>query len=81
VTSLLVEGGGETNASFLLNGLAQRVAFFYSPKILGGQDVYKAVAGEGVIKLSDAIQLRDVEWKKAGDDLAMTAVVQQANLR
>ncbi len=28
VTSLLVEGGGETNASFLLNGLAQRVAFF-----------------------------------------------------
>ena len=27
VTSLLVEGGGEVNASFLLGGLAQRVAF------------------------------------------------------
>ena len=36
VTNLLVEGGGETNASFLLNGLAQRVAFFYAPNILGG---------------------------------------------
>jgi riboflavin biosynthesis pyrimidine reductase len=32
VTSLLVEGGGEVNASFLLGGLAQRVAFFYAPK-------------------------------------------------
>ena len=47
VTSLLVEGGGEVNASFLLGGFAQRVAFFYAPKILGGRDSLKAVAGEG----------------------------------
>jgi diaminohydroxyphosphoribosylaminopyrimidine deaminase/5-amino-6-(5-phosphoribosylamino)uracil reductase len=73
VTSLLVEGGGETNASFLFNGLAQRVAFFYAPKILGGSGSRKGVAGNGVTKLSDAVRLRDVEWKKAGDDLAMTA--------
>ena len=46
VTSLLVEGGGEVNASFLLGGFAQRVAFFYAPKILGGRDSRKAVAGE-----------------------------------
>jgi diaminohydroxyphosphoribosylaminopyrimidine deaminase/5-amino-6-(5-phosphoribosylamino)uracil reductase len=38
VTGLLVEGGGEVNASFLLGGLAQRIAFFYAPKILGGRD-------------------------------------------
>ncbi len=31
VTSLLVEGGGEVNASFLLGAFAQRVAFFYAP--------------------------------------------------
>ncbi len=73
VTSILVEGGGETNASFLLNGLAQRVAFFYAPKILGGRDARKAVAGEGVRKLSEAIQLEDIEWKKIGGDLMMTA--------
>ena len=75
VMSLLVEGGGETNASFLLNGLTQRVAFFYAPKILGGRDARKAVAGDGVTKLSDAIQLRDTEWQKVGADLAMTARV------
>ena len=81
MTSLLVEGGGETNASFLLNGLAQRVAFFYAPKILGGRDSRKAVAGNGVTKLSDAIHLRDVEWKKLGEDLMMTAMADSADLK
>jgi diaminohydroxyphosphoribosylaminopyrimidine deaminase/5-amino-6-(5-phosphoribosylamino)uracil reductase len=75
VTSLLVEGGGEVNASFLLGGFANRVAFFYAPKILGGRDSRKAVAGEGVKNLANAIQLREVEWKKIGDDLMMTALV------
>jgi diaminohydroxyphosphoribosylaminopyrimidine deaminase/5-amino-6-(5-phosphoribosylamino)uracil reductase len=75
VTSLLVEGGGEVNASFLLGGLAQRVAFFYAPKILGGRDSRKAVAGEGAQSLAEAIQLRDVEWKRLGPDLLLTARV------
>ena len=43
VTSLLVEGGGEVNALFLLGGFAQRVVFFYAPIILGGRDSRKAV--------------------------------------
>ena len=73
VTSLLVEGGGEVNASFLLGGLAQRVAFFYAPKILGGRDSRKAVAGDGAKSLAEALQLRDVEWKRIGPDLLLTA--------
>ncbi|HEY3932227.1 MAG TPA: bifunctional diaminohydroxyphosphoribosylaminopyrimidine deaminase/5-amino-6-(5-phosphoribosylamino)uracil reductase RibD [Verrucomicrobiae bacterium] len=75
VTGLLVEGGGEVNASFLLGGFAHRVAFFYAPKILGGFNSKKAVAGDGVKNLADAIQLREVEWKKIGGDLLMTALV------
>jgi len=75
VTSLLVEGGGEVNASFLLGGLAQRVAFFYAPKILGGRDARKAVAGDGAKSLSEVIQLRDVEWRRLGEDLLLTARV------
>jgi diaminohydroxyphosphoribosylaminopyrimidine deaminase/5-amino-6-(5-phosphoribosylamino)uracil reductase len=78
VTSLLVEGGGEVNASFLLGGFAQRVAFFYAPKILGGRDARKAVAGEGAKKLSEIIQLREVEWCRLGDDLLLTALVGRA---
>jgi diaminohydroxyphosphoribosylaminopyrimidine deaminase/5-amino-6-(5-phosphoribosylamino)uracil reductase len=75
ITSLLVEGGGEVNSSFLLGGFANRVAFFYAPKILGGRDSKKAVAGEGAKNLAEAIQLREVEWEKTGDDLMMTARV------
>jgi diaminohydroxyphosphoribosylaminopyrimidine deaminase / 5-amino-6-(5-phosphoribosylamino)uracil reductase len=75
VTSLLIEGGGEVNASFLLGGFAQRVAFFYAPKILGGRDACRAVAGEGAKSLSEVIQLRDIEWKRLGADLLLTARV------
>jgi diaminohydroxyphosphoribosylaminopyrimidine deaminase/5-amino-6-(5-phosphoribosylamino)uracil reductase len=75
VTSLLVEGGGEVHASFLLGGFAQRVAFFYAPKILGGRDSRKGVAGDGAKNLREVIQLRDVEWRKLGEDLLLTARV------
>jgi diaminohydroxyphosphoribosylaminopyrimidine deaminase/5-amino-6-(5-phosphoribosylamino)uracil reductase len=73
VTSLLVEGGGEVNASFLLGGLAQRVAFFYAPKILGGRDSRKAVAGDGAKRLREVLQLREVAWQRLGADLFLTA--------
>jgi len=75
VTSLLVEGGGEVNASFLLGGFAHRIAFFYAPKILGGRDSRKAVAGDGAKSLADALRLRDVEWRRLGPDLLLTARV------
>ena len=75
VTSLLVEGGGEVNASFLLGGFAQRVAFFYAPKILGGRTARKAVAGDGAQSLSEALTLSEVTWRKVGDDLLLTARV------
>jgi diaminohydroxyphosphoribosylaminopyrimidine deaminase/5-amino-6-(5-phosphoribosylamino)uracil reductase len=75
VTRLLVEGGGEVNAAFLLGGLAQRVAFFYAPKILGGSAARKAVAGEGAGSLRDVVGLREVQWRKVGDDLLLTALV------
>jgi diaminohydroxyphosphoribosylaminopyrimidine deaminase/5-amino-6-(5-phosphoribosylamino)uracil reductase len=75
VTSLLVEGGGEVNASFLFEGCAQRVAFFYAPKILGGRAARKGVAGAGAISLNEALQLQEVEWHKLGADLLLTAKV------
>ena len=80
VTSLLVEGGGEVNASFLLQGLAQRVVFFYAPKILGGRDSRKAVAGAGARRLGDALALNNVKWRKLGPDLMLTARVKERQI-
>lgn len=75
ITSLLVEGGGEVNASFLLGGFTQRVVFFYAPKVLGGRDSRKAVAGDGARNWNQVLNLRDVEWRQVGGDLMMTARV------
>jgi diaminohydroxyphosphoribosylaminopyrimidine deaminase/5-amino-6-(5-phosphoribosylamino)uracil reductase len=75
VTSLLVEGGGEVNASFLLQGLAQRVAFFYAPMILGGRDSRQAVAGEGAGTLAESLSLSEMEWRRLGPDWLLSARV------
>ncbi|HTI98542.1 MAG TPA: bifunctional diaminohydroxyphosphoribosylaminopyrimidine deaminase/5-amino-6-(5-phosphoribosylamino)uracil reductase RibD [Dongiaceae bacterium] len=76
VTNLLVEGGGEVNASFLLGGFAQRIAFFYAPKILGGRDSRKAVAGSGAQSLAEILPLTDLAWRQLGADLLLTAQVE-----
>ena len=75
VTRLLVEGGGEINASFLLSGLAHQIAFFFAPKILGGRDARRAVAGDGVEKPAEVINLERTEWRRMGPDLMLEARV------
>jgi diaminohydroxyphosphoribosylaminopyrimidine deaminase / 5-amino-6-(5-phosphoribosylamino)uracil reductase len=80
INALLVEGGGEVNASFLLGRLAQRVAFFYAPKILGGRDSRKAVAGEGAKKLNETVSFYSQQWRKVGPDLFLTARLAQTPL-
>jgi len=75
VTSLLVEGGGEVNASFLLQGLAQRVVFFYAPMILGGRDSRRAVAGDGARTLAESLSLTGLEWRQLGPDWLLSARV------
>ena len=59
VTSLLVEGGGEVQSSFLLGGLAHRIAFYYAPKILGGRHDRKAVAGIGARGWNEIVSLSE----------------------
>jgi diaminohydroxyphosphoribosylaminopyrimidine deaminase/5-amino-6-(5-phosphoribosylamino)uracil reductase len=70
VTNLLVEGGGEVNASFLLHGLAHRVAFFYAPKVIGGRDARKAVGGDD--SLRRPLRLHAIECRQHGPDLFLT---------
>lgn len=73
VTSVLVEGGGEANASFLLGRLAHRVVFFYAPMVIGGVDARKAVSGRGAEVMSEVLDLTDATWRRAGTDLVLTA--------
>lgn len=81
LTSLLVEGGGEVNAAFLEGGLAQRVAFFYAPLVLGGRKSRKGVAGEGITPPSLPLKMEQVKYRWLGPDLLMTARVVQTRVR
>jgi diaminohydroxyphosphoribosylaminopyrimidine deaminase / 5-amino-6-(5-phosphoribosylamino)uracil reductase len=73
ITSLLVEGGGVMNASFLLGGFAHRIAFFYAPMIIGGAQAARAVAGDGILDAAKGLRLSEVEWERLGPDLLLTA--------
>lgn len=75
VTSLLVEGGGEVQSSFLLGGLTHRIAFYYAPKILGGRHDRKAVAGIGAREWNEIVSLSEIHHRRLGPDLFLSARV------
>jgi len=76
VTHLMVEGGGEVNASFLEARLAHEVAFFYAPKVLGGHGSRRVIGGQGARSLAQATRLMEVQWCQVGEDLLMQARIQ-----
>ncbi len=73
ITSLLVEGGGEVHASFLRDGLAHRTAFFYAPKVFGGADAPRGIAGDGFQSLATAPVLANLRHRRIGPDLLVEA--------
>jgi diaminohydroxyphosphoribosylaminopyrimidine deaminase/5-amino-6-(5-phosphoribosylamino)uracil reductase len=75
IAHLLVEGGGETAASFLEEGLVDRVLFFIAPKIIGGKDAISAVGGIGVDRVDKAIRLRHAEVARIGEDILIKGYV------
>lgn len=78
VSSLLVEGGGEIHAAFLAAGAAQRIAFFYAPKILGGFAARRGIAGEGFGALQSVPRLHNLRNRLVGEDLLIEADLAQS---
>ena len=72
---LLLKGGGELAGSALQAGVVDEVAFFVAPKILCGRGSRPVVGGENPLKLSDALQLKDMRTEMIGDDLLITATL------
>ncbi len=70
--SILVEGGGETAASFLAAGLVDRVSFFVAPLLIGGRDAVPAIGGLGVDRIEDAVRLVDVTTERVDGDLLVS---------
>lgn len=73
IDSLLVEGGGTLNFSFLMEKLADKVYAFIAPKLIGGEKAKTAVEGKGFARLEDAAQLKKLSYKKFKNDLLIEA--------
>jgi diaminohydroxyphosphoribosylaminopyrimidine deaminase / 5-amino-6-(5-phosphoribosylamino)uracil reductase len=58
--SLMIEAGSRVNWSALECGVADKIFFYYAPKILGGMQSLPVAGGTGRMRRSDAIRFRDV---------------------
>ena len=58
--SLMIEAGSKMNWAALEDGVADRVFFYYAPKILGGLQSLPVAGGIGRRRRVDAIQLREI---------------------
>ncbi len=68
MTSVLIEGGSEVNASALRAGVVGKVVVMVAPRLLGGRDAVGAVGGISPLRLADAVTLRDVSVRRVGVD-------------
>ena len=58
--SLMIEGGSKVNWASLETGVADKIYFYYAPKILGGLQSLPVAGGTGRSRRSDAIEFHDV---------------------
>lgn len=72
ISSLLVEGGGEVNASFAASKLVDKLILYIAPKLIGGRDAPTFLEGIGIANMNDAIEFSDIELSKLGVDYRFT---------
>jgi diaminohydroxyphosphoribosylaminopyrimidine deaminase / 5-amino-6-(5-phosphoribosylamino)uracil reductase len=68
VSSVLIEGGGEVNASFIAEKLVDKLVLYVAPKLIGGKQSPGFFAGTGIGRMADAIDLEQMDVQKIGKD-------------
>jgi len=68
LSSVLIEGGAQVNASALKAGIVDKVMFFVAPLLLGGNGAVSAIGGPGVKTLKQAFRLKHFSLTSVGDD-------------
>jgi len=77
ITSILVEGGGKINGSFVAANLVDKCYCYIAPIIIGGENAPGAFGGEGVPALAGASKLMDVTVTHLGEDLLITGYLKK----
>lgn len=69
VTTVMIEGGAEVNASVLQSRMAHRLRLFVAPRLLGGQDAKSVIGGRSPRHLDRAVPLKNLRVRMVGPDL------------
>jgi diaminohydroxyphosphoribosylaminopyrimidine deaminase / 5-amino-6-(5-phosphoribosylamino)uracil reductase len=75
ISSVLIEGGAEVNASALRAGIVDKVTAFIAPMLMTGTDSLCSIGGTSPRNLGKAIRLRDVSSRFIGPDLMVEGYV------
>jgi diaminohydroxyphosphoribosylaminopyrimidine deaminase/5-amino-6-(5-phosphoribosylamino)uracil reductase len=75
IDSILIEGGGTLNFSSLEENIVDKVIFYIAPKILGGENSKSCIAGIGFAELNQAVNLKDMSYRKIGEDLVVEGYI------
>lgn len=71
ITSVLIEGGGQVNASALQERIVDKVVFFVAPILIGGGNAPGAIGGEGATPLKNAFKIKHLTATPVGGDLML----------
>ena len=75
IDSILLEGGGTLNFAALNDNIVDKVVAFIAPKIIGGYNSKTPVEGKGFEKMSEAIILKDIKFKRFNDDIMISGKI------
>ena len=71
ITSVMIEGGALVNWTALASGVADKVFFYYAPRILAGTGSVPFAAGPGFRRMSEAARLQWFRLHRFGEDFAV----------
>ncbi|MDD2523237.1 MAG: bifunctional diaminohydroxyphosphoribosylaminopyrimidine deaminase/5-amino-6-(5-phosphoribosylamino)uracil reductase RibD [Endomicrobiaceae bacterium] len=72
---IVVEGGGEINASVLKTGKVNEIMLFIAPLIVGGRNAKTFVEGDGNDCITDSLKLKKITIKRFGNDILLTGKI------
>src|ERR1700681_46231 len=76
--SLMIEAGSRVNWTALESGIADKIYFYYAPKILGGTQSLPVAGGTGRRRRADAILFHDVKLHQiTSNEFAVEALLEK----
>jgi diaminohydroxyphosphoribosylaminopyrimidine deaminase/5-amino-6-(5-phosphoribosylamino)uracil reductase len=73
IDGILLEGGAELSYSAIEEAIVDELNLFIAPKIVGGRNAKSFLGGEGVSKVKDAWNLKDMSTQVIGEDILIRA--------